>query len=113
MRLPAAVVAAAALLSACDAERVSGPAAGQRMVRVSGASVRQPTRVRACYFGPSAQPTSALLFLDGKEIPSSTSLDSLPGESIESVEVVKGRAAVALYGDRGSAGVVLVVTKRR
>jgi TonB-dependent SusC/RagA subfamily outer membrane receptor len=37
---------------------------------------------------------------------------SLPKERIESVEILKGDAARALYGARGSAGVVMIQTKQ-
>jgi TonB-dependent SusC/RagA subfamily outer membrane receptor len=48
--------------------------------------------------------------IDGKAA-SCTSFMSLPGERIVSVEVLKGEAAVSLYGPSARAGVVLVQTK--
>jgi hypothetical protein len=52
-----------------------------------------------------------LLIVDGKEVP------SLPGDHrdlqrFESVEIIRGRQAVAIYGERAAGGVVLVRSKR-
>lgn len=56
---------------------------------------------------------SPLIILDGVTQPASFALNSLSPESIESVEVLKGTAARALYTDaRAINGVILITTKK-
>lgn len=54
--------------------------------------------------------SSALIMLDGVEI-TSTMLNNIPSEAIESMSVLKDATATALYGSRGANGVVIVTTK--
>ena len=49
--------------------------------------------------------------IDGKSATCSAAM-SLPADRIASVEVLKGPAAVSLYGPSASAGVVVIQTKR-
>ena len=51
---------------------------------------------------------SPLFIVDGFERP----IDALSREEIESISVIKDAAALALYGMKGSNGVVLITTKR-
>jgi TonB-linked SusC/RagA family outer membrane protein len=51
-----------------------------------------------------------LLVVDG--FVTSLSLDDLNPQDIESIEVVKGAAASALYGTRGEGGIIQVLTKK-
>jgi TonB-linked SusC/RagA family outer membrane protein len=44
--------------------------------------------------------------------PNSLSLQDLDGMDIESIEVIKGAAAAAMYGSRASGGVISITTKR-
>jgi TonB-dependent SusC/RagA subfamily outer membrane receptor len=92
----AALVLAASLVSACHSERLTGPEAQD--------AVRRAQSVVPSSFG------GALFFVDGKEVPAPTTLDP---QSIQSIEVIKGKSAVELYGDRASAGVVLITTKAK
>lgn len=50
-----------------------------------------------------------LYILDGVEVPS---INIIKTEDIESVDVLKGTNATALYGDRGEFGVVIVTSKK-
>lgn len=59
-------------------------------------------------FGGRSTP---LILLDGVEI-SSTDLNRIPAESIESFSLLKDASATAIYGNRGANGVMLVTTKR-
>jgi TonB-dependent SusC/RagA subfamily outer membrane receptor len=43
----------------------------------------------------------------------SSALNSIKPESIESVEVMKGDAAKAIYGEAGANGVIKVTTKKK
>ena len=54
--------------------------------------------------------SSALIVLDGVEITSSM-LNNIPTEAIESMSVLKDATATALYGSRGANGVLIVTTK--
>jgi TonB-dependent SusC/RagA subfamily outer membrane receptor len=52
-----------------------------------------------------------LIVLDGVMF-GNTSLDDIPANDIESVDVLKGPTAAALYGSRGSNGVIMVTTQK-
>lgn len=62
--------------------------------------------------GSAKKPFTGLLIVDGKQVESSA-LNSIKPESIESVEVIKGDAAKALYGEAGANGVIKVTTKKK
>ncbi len=51
-----------------------------------------------------------LVVVDG--VPMSVSLSSINPNDIETIDVLKDAASAAIYGSRGSAGVILVTTKR-
>ena len=57
-----------------------------------------------------AGPTSPLIVLDGVEV-SSSELNALAPESIESFSVLKDATATALYGAKGANGVMIITTK--
>ena len=59
-------------------------------------------------FGGRSTP---LILLDDVEI-SSTDLNNIPAETIESFSILKDASATAIYGSRGANGVMLVTTKR-
>jgi TonB-linked SusC/RagA family outer membrane protein len=54
--------------------------------------------------------TSPLIVLDGVPFPGST--NDINANDIESIEVLKDASATAIYGTRGSSGVLLITTKR-
>lgn len=58
-------------------------------------------------FGGRSTP---LILMDGVEI-SSSDLNRIPAESIESFSLLKDASATAIYGNRGANGVMLVTTK--
>ena len=62
--------------------------------------------------GSAKKPFTGLLIVDGKTVESST-LNAISPESIESVEVMKGEAAKAMYGEAGANGVIKVTTKKK
>jgi TonB-dependent SusC/RagA subfamily outer membrane receptor len=55
--------------------------------------------------------TAPLYVLDGKEMKNGDFLKTLPGEEIESMNVLKGSHAEKLYGDKGKNGVVEITSK--
>ncbi len=54
----------------------------------------------------------ALVILDGKTI-SNDELKKINSENIKSVEVIKDKAALAKYGDKGKNGVILIISKEK
>ncbi len=54
--------------------------------------------------------TSPLIVLDG--VPYSGGLNSINKNNIKSINVLKGPSATAIYGTRGSNGVILITTKK-
>lgn len=52
-----------------------------------------------------------LIIVDGKRYLSN--LDSLNPNEISSIDILKGRAAIALYGEKGKNGVLLIQTKKK
>ncbi len=62
--------------------------------------------------GSAKKPFTGILIVDGKTVESS-SLNSISPDSIESIEVMKGEAAKALYGEAGANGVIKVTTKKK
>src|SRR5690606_9598432 len=58
----------------------------------------------------TASDRAPLMIVDG--VIMSGELKEIDAKSIEKVEVVKGKAAQVLYGDRASAGVILITTKK-
>ncbi|WP_411280211.1 M56 family metallopeptidase [Gemmatimonas sp.] len=62
--------------------------------------------------GSAKKPFDGLLLIDGQKAESST-LNSLNPDSIESIEVMKGDAATAVYGEAGANGVIKVTTKKK
>jgi TonB-dependent SusC/RagA subfamily outer membrane receptor len=56
-------------------------------------------------------PSSALCMVDGKDV-SCDGVRQMRTNRIESIEVLRGPAAAALYGPRAATGVIVVSTKR-
>ncbi|MFN4286105.1 MAG: SusC/RagA family TonB-linked outer membrane protein [Lacibacter sp.] len=74
-----------------------------------GASIR--VRGESSILGNS----TPLVVIDGLQLPTGTGLDALnqlDPNAIESVTILKDAASTAIYGNRASAGVILVKTKR-
>ncbi len=58
-------------------------------------------------------PSDPLIIVDGVRVPSEGHpLHDLDPADIEAVEIVKGPAALKLYGPDGSRGAILITTKR-
>lgn len=76
------------------------------------AAVMNGAPVRVVEVSGSKKPFTGLLIVDGKTVESS-SLNAISPESIESIEVIKGEAAKAIYGEAGANGVIKVTTKKK
>ena len=83
-------------VAACSTDRLTG-AAAEDAARQYQASAMES--------GPTP-----LIVVDGSEI-SADAARKLAPESIESIEVVKGAAAVQVYGERAKAGAVIIRLK--
>ena len=56
-------------------------------------------------------PAGPIVFVDGKRMPAGTKLDQMDPKQITRIEVVKGQAAVGIYGEEGRAGVINIFTR--
>jgi outer membrane receptor protein involved in Fe transport len=64
-------------------------------------------------YGPRSGAPRPLIYIDGvRVVPDERSLADLVPERIDRVEVVKGSAAVALYGEEAEGGVIRIFTKK-
>jgi TonB-dependent SusC/RagA subfamily outer membrane receptor len=79
--------------------------AAEQFDPAAGIPVRTTTSL-----GPISE-NAPMVIVDGVVLFAGSMPDILP-EKIESIEVVKGAAAAALYGERAANGVILVKTKR-
>ncbi len=58
--------------------------------------------------GSITQSNDPLFIVDGLQV---SSIDNIPADNIESIDVLKDAASTAIYGARGANGVILVTTK--
>lgn len=93
-------------LSTAFAGRMAGVIAVQRSGEPGADGANFWIRGKSTFSGA----TSALIIMDGVEI-SSTELNALDPEVIESFSILKDATATALYGTRGANGVMIVTTK--
>jgi TonB-linked SusC/RagA family outer membrane protein len=91
------------------AQALEGALPGVNVTQASGGTegttniqIRGPNSISAS--------TSPLIVVDG--IPYESNLNELNPSDIQSIEVLKDASATAIYGSRGSNGVLLVTTKR-
>ena len=100
-------------------KQLGGRAAGVQVTNSSGL-VNQPPRIRIRGVNSISGGRDPLFVLDGVPIPtggfSGVTNDNLLADinpnDIESIEVLKDGAATAIYGSRGSNGIVLITTKK-
>lgn len=88
---------------------LQGSVAGVNIIAAGGQPGENPTiRIRGIgSINASAEP---LIVLDGA--PFSGNLNTISSDQIESISVLKDASSTALYGSRGSNGVILITTKR-
>ncbi len=84
--------------------------------KVVDASLEGPGNPNSVYIKGSIKvkgdlPENVLYIIDGI-IESKKVLDNLDPKSIESVNVLKGQSATALYGEKGKNGVIIIATKK-
>ena len=92
-------------------QALAGQLAGVNVVQESGEPGSNLSfRIRGlAAISASAEP---LIVLDGIPLERGLSLASIDPNTVESVDILKDAAAAAIYGSRGSNGVVLITTKR-
>jgi len=90
---------------------LAGKIAGVSVTSSSGASgVGGGTRIIIRGERSINGDNTPLIVIDG--VPSNTSLDAINADDVESINVLKGAAASALYGSNAANGVIVVTTKR-
>ncbi|PHQ28383.1 TonB-dependent receptor plug domain-containing protein [Leeuwenhoekiella nanhaiensis] len=97
------------------AQVLQGRAAG---VQITGANGAANTQISIRGTASIRGDNNPLIILDGSPVSTGAgsndfNLSQLDAAQIESVSVVKGAAATALYGTRGANGVILITTKNR
>ena len=78
--------------------------------KVAGVSVTNSTEFMGAN-GITLRGYSPLIVIDGVMF-GNTSLDDIPADDIESLNIMKGPTGAALYGSRGANGVIMITTKR-
>lgn len=89
-------------------QALAGEVAGVRVINTSGQPGTEPT-IRIRGFGSVNGNRSPLFVVDG--VPYSGSLNAINMQDVESTTVLKDANATAIYGSRGSNGVVVITTK--
>ncbi|MBS1566658.1 MAG: SusC/RagA family TonB-linked outer membrane protein, partial [Bacteroidetes bacterium] len=90
-------------------QALEGSVAGYTLTQVSaapGSSANQQVRG----LNSITASTTPLIILDGVPFPGQT--NDISPATIESIEVLKDASATAIYGTRGSSGVILITTKK-
>lgn len=91
------------------AEALTGRLAGVQLVSTEGKPGAEVT-IRVRGGGSITQDNTPLYIVDGVQVENALSV--LAPQDIESVDVLKDASATAIYGARGSNGVVIITTKR-
>lgn len=97
MRVTTLLIGFTVAAAACDGKPLTGPDAQRAVAQASGMFARLPKDL--------------LVVVDGKRLESDKKLKDIDPASIETVEVLKGKAAAKVYGDDGAHGVIVVTTK--
>ncbi|MCK7553763.1 TonB-dependent receptor plug domain-containing protein [Chitinophaga sedimenti] len=92
------------------AQALQGKIAGVVVQQNSGSPGRTPA-IKVRGFGSISAGTSPLIVVDGN-IVSSAIFGLFDAEEIDKIDVLKDASSAAIYGSRGSNGVVLVTTKK-
>lgn len=89
---------------------LAGSVAGLQLRGSSGAPGAGNAEISIRGISSLYSETTPLVIVDGAPYPAS--LSNIPAEDIESVSVLKDAASAALYGARGSSGVIIITTKK-
>lgn len=107
------------LLTASVDKQLAGRAAGVQVTTSSGI-VNAPARIRVRGINSISGNVDPLILVDGVPFitgnlaatTNSNALGDLNPDDIESIDVLKDGASLAIYGSRGAAGVILITTKK-
>ena len=88
---------------------LQGSVAGVNIIAAGGQPGENPT-IRIRGIGSINAAADPLIILDGA--PFSGNLNTISSDQIQSMSVLKDASSTALYGSRGSNGVILITTKR-
>lgn len=89
------------------AEALQGQLPGVNVISQDGRpGATQSIRVRGG--GSITQSNDPLYIVDGIQV---SSIDDIPADNVESIDVLKDAASTAIYGARGANGVILITTK--
>lgn len=91
------------------ADALEGEVAGVNVINTSGQPGEEP-KIRVRGFGSVNGNRDPLIVVDG--VPFNGKLNSINPNDIETVNVLKDATATAIYGSRGSNGVIVVETKK-
>lgn len=92
------------------ATALQGKIAGVVIQQNSGSPGRTPA-IKVRGFGSISAGTSPLIVVDGN-IVSASAFGLLDAEEIDKIDVLKDASSAAIYGSRGSNGVIMVTTKK-
>jgi TonB-dependent starch-binding outer membrane protein SusC len=107
------------LMSTSVDKQLAGRAAGVQVTNTSGI-VNAPARIRIRGINSISQNNDPLIVVDGIPIitgnlaatTNSNAIGDINPDDIESIDVLKDGASLAIYGSRGAAGVILITTKK-
>ncbi len=91
------------------ANLLSGTIAGLDAVQSTGQPGKDAPNLQIRGMGSFGAGSAPLILVDGIIV---TSLNSIAGNDIESVSVLKDAASASIYGNRAANGVILITTKR-
>lgn len=90
---------------------IAGQLAGVEITQNSG-QPGQANSINVRGIGTITAGSQPLIVVDGLPLSESTSINTISPNDITSVEVLKDAASAAIYGSRGSNGVVIITTKK-
>jgi TonB-dependent starch-binding outer membrane protein SusC len=91
-------------------EALQGQLSGVSVQQTSGVPGSAPL-IRVRGIGSISSGNAPLFVIDGFPVEDNTIIGNLNMNDVESIEVLKDAASAAIYGSRGSNGVVLITTK--
>jgi TonB-linked SusC/RagA family outer membrane protein len=91
-------------------QAIAGKAAGVQVYEAAGSPGRNNAIFRIRGMGSITAGTQPLIVLDGFPLIYGSKLNSINNADIASIDILKDAAAAAIYGSRGSNGVVLITT---
>jgi len=100
------------MASASALELAQGRIPGLLITNANSSDPRQTTNIQIRGTGTTRGNPNPLLIIDGVPNTDLAMLNLIPPEDITNISVLKDAAAAAIYGTRGSNGVILVTTKR-